>query len=92
MDDSEQDETGENDPARRAELLVGVLNAVAILVAVAWLWSVVRAQQGTNGELDGITIAQRIDFALASMGLLAYAAIVAGVAQIVALLAHRSRR
>jgi hypothetical protein len=98
MDDHDHEPTdsGENDSGLRADLVVGVLNAVAIFLAVAWVWTVLRGQQNTghysfssDGEPGDVTFAQRIDIAVSSMTLIAYAAVVAGVAQIVTLLTRR---
>ena len=84
------------DTRGRAHSAVVVLQGVAILLAVAWLWVMIRQQQhggyfgpSADSEVD-TSFAERIDIALQSIVVLAYAAMVGGIAQIVALLTRRS--
>jgi hypothetical protein len=69
-----------------------VLFLVALLLVIAWLWSVVRYQQFLTDNFNGglgvdvgevgfreIPLPQRIDAVATSLGTLAYAAIVAGI-------------
>jgi hypothetical protein len=96
MDELEPNEPGVTNPAARGDIVVGVLNAIAILLAIAWLWIMIRGQQNSDhvsfsydGEPGDTSFAQRIDIALQSIVVLAYAAVVGGIAQIVSLLSPR---
>jgi hypothetical protein len=98
MDDLERDTSDVSDPGASGGQVVALLYAIAILLVIAWLWAVVRAQQHSDtfgfsydGEGGNTSVAERIDIAFQSIILLAYAAVVGGMAQIVTLLTRRSR-
>lgn len=89
------DET--RDPLAVSDTAVGILNGVAAVLLVAWTYVLIRNQlEDDFGFLDRngdgrVTVLERLDTATQSMALLAYAAVVAGLGQILTVTLVRVR-